>query len=315
MMDGQIAQQSPRALDLKAQRLGYFVSWCEKQEIADLLAVTPNAVRAFVVHLQGLRAHELNPRVPARDKPFAALTIKGYVRVVKAFFAWCKREGLLFDHEDPTARLPRVKVPHYVIPTFTPEQMAAMLDACDVTTALGFRDYVLLLMLMDTGIRVSELCGLTLDGVHEGYITVFGKGSKEREVGIGPTVSRALWKYLHQFRRPRAERDTRVCLGANSLPMTRNGVYQALRRIGERAGIEGVRLSPHTFRHSFARMWLENGGELFNLSRILGHTEVSTTQTYLKDFQSREARAGHTLYSPVERLRLGRGKEPPKRRG
>ena len=67
-------------------------------------------------------------------------------------------------------------------------------------------------------------------------------------------------------------------------------------------------MSPHTFRHTFARGWLENGGEIFKLSRVLGHSEMQTTQIYLRDFQSREARADHAQFSPVEQLRLGRGK-------
>src|SRR5260370_16539957 len=75
MMDGQIAQQSPRALDLKAQRLGYFVSWGEKQEIADLLAATPNSVPAFVVHLPGLPPPELNPPLPPPAAPIPATPI------------------------------------------------------------------------------------------------------------------------------------------------------------------------------------------------------------------------------------------------
>jgi site-specific recombinase XerD len=168
----------------------------------------------------------------------------------------------------------------------------------------------MLLTLMDTGIRVSELCGLTVDDVHEGYLTVFGKGAKEREVGLGPTASRALWKYLH-VHRPRpvsSEQERHVFLGYRGVPMLRNGVNQALERIGRRAGLHGVRMSPHTFRHTFARGWLENGGEIFKLSRVLGHSEMQTTQIYLRDFQSREARADHAQFSPVEQLRLGRGK-------
>jgi integrase/recombinase XerD len=90
--------------------------------------------------------------------------------------------------------------------------------------------------------------------------------------------------------------------------MTRLGINQALERIGRRAGLQLVRMSPHTFRHTFARGRLENGGEIFKLSRVLGHSEMQTTQIYLRDFQSREARADHAQFSPVEQLRLGKGK-------
>ncbi len=249
MMDAQIdAEISPRYFELKRQRLGYFVTWCESQGAKTLEAVTPNVVRAFIIHLQGVKAYELNPRRPTEDKPLSPLTIKGYMLIVQAFFSWCEKEGLLEGHGNPTRRVPRIKVPKRVIQTFTPEQMAAMLDACELDTPLGYRDYAMLLVLMDTGIRVSELCGLRAEDVHDGYLTVYGKGAKEREVGIGPTASRALWKYLHLYRPKLAncEHERHVFLGYRGIPMLRNGVSQVLDRIRLRAGITGVRLSPQT---------------------------------------------------------------------
>jgi site-specific recombinase XerD len=309
MMDAQIdAELSHQYFTLKQQRLGYFIQWCEQQNITTLEAVTPNVLRAVIIHLQGVKACEMNPRRPTEDKPLSPLTIKGYMLIVQAFFSWCEKEGLVEGRANPMKRVPRVKVPKYVIQTFTPEQMAAMLDACVVNTSLGFRDYAMLLVLMDTGIRAGELCGLTMEDVHDGYLTVFGKGSKEREVGLGPTTARALWKYIHMYR-PRlvhSEHERHIFVGHGGVPLLRNGLHQALQRIGERAGIQGVRLSPHTFRHTFARGWQENGGEIFKLSRVLGHSEMQTTQIYLRDFQSREARADHAQYSPLERNRLGK---------
>jgi hypothetical protein len=120
--------------------------------------------------------------------------------------------------------------------------------------------------------------------------------------------ARALWKYLHQYRPQllNSEQEQHMFVGYCGIPLLRNGVSQLVQRIGERAGITGMRISPHTFRHTFARGWLENGGEIFKLSRVLGHSEMQTTQIYLRDFQSREARVDHSQYSPVERHRLGR---------
>ncbi len=315
MMDAQILSEgmSTRYLELKKQRLGYFVDWCEKKGVTELEAVTPNVVRGFIVHLQSLKVDELNPKKPTKDKPLSPLTVKGYMLIVQAFFSWCDREGLLEGRTNPTKKVPRVKAPKFVIQTFTPAQLAELLDACDMDTPYGYRDYAMLLLLMDTGIRASELCGLRLGDIQEGYITVFGKGSKQREVGLGPIAGQALWKYINQYRKalgPKAIED-HVFIGQNGVPLLRGGLYQALQRLGERAHIDGVRLSPHTFRHTFARAWLENGGEIFKLSRVLGHSEMQTTQVYLRDFQSREARVEHAQFSPVERLKLGK-RSPPK---
>jgi site-specific recombinase XerD len=169
MLDAQIdAEHSRQYFGLKKQRLGYVVSWCEQQGITILEAVTTNVIRTFVVHLQHLKAYELNPRRPTEEKPLSPLTIKGYTLIVQAFFSWCEREGLLEGRSNPTTRVPRIKVPKYVIQTFSPEQMAAMLDSCNLETPLGYRDYTMLLVLMDRGVRASELCGLTLENVHDG---------------------------------------------------------------------------------------------------------------------------------------------------
>lgn len=95
-------------------------------------------------------------------------------------------------------------------------------------------------------------------------------------------------------------------IGRAGKPLLRYGIYQALERMGNAAGIEDARLNPHTFRHTFARSWLANGGDIYKLSLVLGHSEMQTTLMYLKDYQSREARAEHTQFSPVERMRLGK---------
>jgi hypothetical protein len=81
-----------------------------------------------------------------------------------------------------------------------------------------------------------------------------------------------------------------------------------LYRIRDQADIKGVRVSAHTFRHSFARMWIEHGGEVYSLSRLLGHTNVQITEVYLRDFQSRQARQHHTEFSPLATFRPPKGK-------
>jgi len=82
--------------------------------------------------------------------------------------------------------------------------------------------------------------------------------------------------------------------------MTPSGIDQALYRIRDEIGLYDVRLSAHTFRHSFARIWLEHGGELYSLSRLLGHSSVQVTEVYLREFQSRQARLHHNEFSPLQ---------------
>jgi integrase/recombinase XerD len=293
-------------IDWYKSRLSALRDFLSGQGVQQIESVTTHHLRAFVVHLQGMRANERNEYRPTSEKPISPLTLHGYVRAFKAFFAWCYQEEII--SKDPSVRIERPKVPHYLIPSFKPEHLAAMFDACDLRTSLGFRDYAILLVLLDTGIRLSELCGLKLEDVHDTYLTVFGKGGKQREVGLGPTAANALWKYINKFRQPKDEDEEYVFLGRHGEPLMAFGVYDIFRTLKVKAGIDGVRCSPHTLRHTMARMWLENGGEVFNLSRVLGHTSVTITQTYLKEFQSRQAREEQVQYSPVESLKKRGGK-------
>lgn len=300
-LDRRTQNRSETTLIWYEQRLGYLVRWLLEQGAKQLENVTTMQLRAFVVHVQHLPAYQIHARKPATDALLSPQTIHGYVRAMRAFFAWCVSEDLL--KVDPARRVARPKLPHYLIPTFQPEHLAAMFDICDLKTVLGFRNYTLLLVLLDSGIRLSELAHLTLDQANATYLVVIGKGNKEREVGIGPTTSKALWKYIHKYRKPKHEQEGCVFLTNDGVPMTPRGIYEVFLQMRAKAGIHGIRLSPHTFRHTMARMWLENGGEVFKLSRVLGHASVTVTEVYLKDFQTRSAREEHAKFSPVEALK------------
>jgi site-specific recombinase XerD len=151
--------------------------------------------------------------------------------------------------------------------------------------------YTLMLVLLDTGIRVDELCHITVDDIHEGYIKIQGKGKKEREAGISPTTSKFLWKYLN-LHRPQADASVKALFtNIRGLPLTPSGVEQIFDKIRDAAGVTDVLVSPHKLRHTFARTWLERGGDIYSLSRLLGHSSVKITEIYLEDFKSRQARA------------------------
>lgn len=258
-------------------------------------------LRQFVQLLMSTKSGANNPRKPTEDRLLSPYTVRGYVRTLKVFFSWCYQEELI--ESNPSARLVQPKAPDYLIPTFTVEHIDKMLATCDVKTSEGFRDYVIILVLLDTGMRVSELCGLRLADVHDRYVKVLGKGRKEREIGLHPDVGRLLWRYINKTRSvmPGVEN---VFLGRAGLPLKTEGVSALLERVKKASGIEGVRVSAHTFRHTFAKFYLKRGGELFNLSREMGHSTVQVTEIYLKDYRSTEARREHPNYSPVGELKL-----------
>ncbi|HLG77274.1 MAG TPA: tyrosine-type recombinase/integrase [Ktedonobacteraceae bacterium] len=236
-------------------------------------------------------------------------SIRSHVRIWKAFFRWCFQEELM--EKNVVARLSMPKPEKRVIQAFTEEHIRKILSSIDTSTELGFRDYVIVVLLLDTGMRLSEVCSLTVDSVHDDYVKVFGKGRKEREIGIHPEVSKLIWKYIHKYRHPLDLNEKALFLAGSSdrgKPLQVGGVKQAIERIKEVTGIEDVRFSAHTFRHTFAKMYLENGGELFKLSRELGHSDIDVTKVYLEDFGSTEARRDHTTFSPLSRVQLKKAK-------
>ena len=124
----------------------------------------------------------------------------------------------------------------------------------------------------------------------------------QQYVPIGSVAQKFLWKYINTSRpEPLAPQVTRLLLNERGLPLTKNGVQQMLRRYGRKAGITGVRCSPHTFRHTFARNYLLNGGDIFSLQKILGHSSLASVRIYLNLFAT-DVKKQHRQFSPVDNM-------------
>lgn len=310
LMDWELRGRSPATLRLYRSCLMVLARWLEVQGVPAVEDVTISHLRAFILETQQRPAGSVNPNRPQSSdgRTPTAATLQSYVKAIKLLFKWLVEEEEI--GRNPALRLHKPTDAKRVVVTFSHDHLNAMFGACDLATSLGFRDYVLMLVLLDTGVRVSELCGVTLDDLHEGYIKVFGKGRKEREVGLSPTTAKFLWKYIHQYR-AQAEDDVRVLFtNLAGRPLTPWGVEQMLQRVKAAAGITDVPVTAHKFRHTFARTWLERGGEVYSLSRLMGHSSVKITEIYLEDFKSRQARVQHAKFSAVNNLKLrqrGRG--------
>ena len=262
-------------------------------------------IRAFVRYLQ------VEARIPRSGKPLSQATIQGYVRTLKSFFSWATREEYL--DANLMTRIPIPKATVKLINTLSQEQIARLLTVCQASTSPGYRNLTIILLLLDTGIRVSKLVSIDLNDLNlsEGYIKIRrAKGNKERLVPIGSLVQRTLWKYVNHHRpQPITDRLTKLFLSQDGLPLTKSGVQQMLRRCGKRAGITGVRCSPHTFRHTFAKNYLLNGGDIFSLQKILGHSSLGSVRLYLNLFAG-DVKRQHQRFSPVDNMAESRSLYP-----
>jgi len=259
--------------------------------------IDKNHVKAFIRYLQSEAKNRHD------GKPLSGATVQGYVRTLKAFFSWAYREE--YTSSNFMANIPIPKAQSKVINTFSPEQIDALINRCLASGASGHRNLTIILLLLDTGIRVSELANIGMDDLNltEGVIKIrVAKGNRERVVPIGSMVQKALWKYVHGCRpEPMTQKITGLFLSEKGTPLTKNGIQQLLRRYGREAGITSVRCSPHTFRHSFARNYLLNGGDIFSLQKILGHSSLASVRIYLNLF-SVDIKKQHIRFSPVDNL-------------
>ena len=176
-----------------------------------------------------------------------------------------------------------------------------MLNLFDTSNFEGLRDKTIFCLFLDSGIRLGELCSIQLSDVDldEGYITIYGKGRKQRYVPIGKDLRKILWKYIKQRCRLGKNGDQTLILSRTGFGMTAHGIQTLFRRI--RKDLGWSKLNPHLMRHSFSVNYINNGGDTFSLQRILGHTTQEMTAKYV-NLSTTNIKTQHNRYSPIDRL-------------
>lgn len=207
------------------------------------------------------------------DRPLRPASVAAYVRALRAFSRWCARE---YGIAEPLAGLRPPRVTPTPIPVFKSDQLRALLDAAPLHLAYAIT------VLAETGLRVSEAVALKLEDMADGWLLVRrGKGGSPRRVPVSGLLARANEVYLARVRPAMAQPSCdRLLVNSHGLAWTPNAVRLALRRLGRRAGVEGVRVSPHTFRHQFAHDVAFAGGSLIALRDVLGHRSITMVERY-----------------------------------
>lgn len=303
ILSKQIEGRSLKTLTWYRANLERFANFATNGHTPGLSDVSLNQARAFVAHLQGRTTrYEDHHMRPVKEGGLSPHSVHAYVRTLKAFGSWLVEEGYVDTH--PFERLKPPKLPQTMIEVLSNEEIRSIVGVINPDTVLGARMHAMVLLLLDTGIRASELCGLTVDNTHleDGYIKVRGKGNKERIVPFCNTTKKSLLRYLHTFRpEPASEGIEVLFLSVNGVQLTTSGLAQALERLGQAASVP--RLHPHLFRHTFAVHYLMNGGDIMTLRLMLGHTTLEVTQMYLHLADS-HVRVQHGRFSPVDKLEL-----------
>ncbi|HFD13479.1 MAG TPA: site-specific tyrosine recombinase XerD [Crenotrichaceae bacterium] len=200
---------------------------------------------------------------------------------LRQFYGYLIRTGQRID--DPCAGIKSPKAGKLLPEIFSEEEVDGLLAAPSEQTELGLRDQSMLALLYATGMRVSELVGLTLHQVNynQGFVRVLGKGQKERLIPVGEHALELLKRYLSESRPVLlgVKQSDCVYITKRGSGMTRQAFWHLIKRYGKQAGITR-HFSPHTLRHAFATHLLNHGADLRAVQLLLGHSDLSTTQIY-----------------------------------
>jgi len=222
-----------------------------------------------------------------RETGVSPVTCNVRCRAINAYLRWLHEEG----HLDLLLRIPPLKCEQKVLPTLSVAQVKAILAYRPILFS-QHRIYALLCLLLDTGLRVAEALSLTRDKMDfdNMLITVKGKGEKHRVVPMSFALRKILFRWLEKH-------DSGLVFPTyDGQRQCQRNVLRDMKKLGRRLGITGVRFSFHTLRHTFAVNYIRNGGDVFRLQRVLGHSTLEMTRRYV-NLQTEDLQAVHNKLS------------------
>ena len=294
--------KSPRTISWYSANLRRFRNYLKSRHLPDSIDdIDTKLLREYVIYLMKRNRFEGHPYTPVQAQPLSSATVHGHVRTLRAFFNWLAREGLTKDNAAEDLKPP--KVSRKIVSTLSDEEIRAILSTFS-TSPSDARNQALFMILLDSGLRIGELINLKMEDIHtdEGYLKVMGKGRKERIAPIGNNAQKVLQRYLFRFRpKPINPVINNVFLSQGSKPITENSMKLMFTRLAKRSGV--CRLHAHLCRHTFATRFLINGGDVFSLQQILGHSTLEMVKHYV-NLASSHVVIQHQRYSPLDRLNL-----------
>ncbi len=280
-------------MDWYGRILNELTAFLAARGIEELAAIAPAGLRDFLAEL--------------RRRGQASATVFGAYGALRCAFRFWHREGVLATN--PMALVERPRRERVLIRPMSPDQAARLLEQPDAKTLEGLRDRALMMLMLDSGLRVTE--AITAEASRIDWLncalTVMGKGRKERSVPFSARTCQTMLDYARRRGQGRVQAP-QFFLGPRGRPLDRSGVRKAVAGYGRQAGIEGVRVSPHTLRHTFAVLYIRNGGDSFSLQEILGHSTLEMTRRYVH-LARRDVAEQHKKFSPMELITGGRKQE------
>lgn len=260
---------SENSVEAYRHDVSLFLEYLESQgRPTDLGDIRQDTVENFFAYL-----YDLNIGASSQARILSGL---------KSFWRYLVQEGLA--EKDPCELITSPSLGRHLPEVLSYQEIQKMIDSIDLSQPNGHRNKAMIEVLYGCGLRVSELIGLQISDIfrEDGFLRIFGKGSKERLVPIGDSSLKILYQYIEGARRhitPKPKCTDTVFLNSRGMGLTRQMVFLIVKDLAKRNGI-AKSISPHTFRHSFATHLLEGGANLLAVQQMLGHASVSTTEIY-----------------------------------
>ena len=264
---------SDNSVEAYSHDVGLFLQYLECRDGActvstEINDITQDTIENFFAYL-----YDLNIGATSQARILSGL---------KSFWRFLIQEDLA--EKDPTELITSPSKGRHLPEVLSYEEIQKMIDSIDLSQPTGHRNKAMIEVMYGCGLRVSELIGLQISDIYreDGFLRVFGKGSKERLVPIGDSSLKILFQYIEGTRlhiTPKPKFTDIVFLNSRGTGLTRQMVFLIVKDLAERNGITKS-ISPHTFRHSFATHLLEGGANLLAVQQMLGHASVSTTEIY-----------------------------------
>jgi len=282
----QVESKSPRTIEVYSRVISDFLKFNSPTK------PTADDIRLFMLQVQstGVSTH----------------TQHIYFRTLKTFFSWLIGEKIITHSPMQSMKAPRL--PSLVIQPFDTDDIKRLLVVTSGNRFIDFRNRAIILMFLDTGIRLAEMAGLQLGDVDikKEAVKVTGKGRKERLVRIGKTSQKAILSYMLR----RSDSSPQLWLTEERGPLTKDGLNIAIRRLCKRADVHSTKHGVHTFRHTAAINYLRNGGDQFTLQVMLGHSSLEMTRRYVSTLGAEDMMRVHQTASPVDNLFRQKEKTP-----
>jgi site-specific recombinase XerD len=276
-----------RTLESYTTELNRFFEFIVSREMYDVTEITADTIRDFLNSL--------------KEKNLKNITIHRYYRELKTLFLFLYREDYM--ESNPLKDIKPPKVEQKVMRTFTAQEIGKLLNAFDKSDYFGLRNYCIMAMFFSTGMRKTELTYLKIVDLNitNDLIRIsHGKGNKERYVPIGKSLRRILIQYL-RMRQEYIDDDICPWLfpSKSKRRLTNSGLNILFQKLKKELKITGEKVSSHTWRHTFAKNYLLNGGDVFSLQKIMGHADLETTKQYL-NLNDEEMKMQHAKYNPLD---------------